>query len=86
MAKPLHPRLRKRYRLKLKKRDGDLCAICGQKMCFDYARNTEIPGEPRRPDMASIDHIKPISRGGGHAFNNLRLACHGCNSARGNDL
>jgi hypothetical protein len=31
------------------------------------------------------DHERPRSRGGGDEYENLRPACHHCNSSRGND-
>jgi 5-methylcytosine-specific restriction endonuclease McrA len=36
-------------------------------------------------DEATIDHIRPRSRGGVDAQWNLRCACGPCNHARGND-
>lgn len=35
---------------------------------------------------ATIDHIIPLSRGGGDRISNLRLAHGSCNSLRGNKL
>lgn len=31
----------------------------------------------------TLDHIVPLSHGGGYLYTNLRLACRSCNSARG---
>lgn len=58
----------------LRSRDGDRCHYCGEGM--DFAR------EDRRirRDKATIDHVTPISAGGGHTFDNAVLACWGCNS------
>jgi 5-methylcytosine-specific restriction endonuclease McrA len=34
----------------------------------------------------TLDHIKPISKGGSSSLENLRLACRPCNQSRGNSL
>lgn len=53
------------------------CALCHEPLDF-----TARPGSSRSP---SIDHIRPLGRGG-DPLNpaNLRPAHFGCNSARGN--
>ena len=58
----------------LRDRDGDQCHYCG--IAMDFTR------EDRRirKDKATIEHIVPISAGGGHTFDNTALACWGCNS------
>jgi 5-methylcytosine-specific restriction endonuclease McrA len=33
---------------------------------------------------ATVDHLKPKSKGGRNKRENFRLACHECNEARGN--
>ena len=38
------------------------------------------------PEMPSIDHIIPISRGGSHALDNLQLAHYFCNLSKHNKL
>lgn len=35
-------------------------------------------------DFEHIDHVKPISKGGGHILANLRPACASCNQAKAN--
>ena len=41
-----------------------------------YCSKTDVPFE--------IDHIRPRSRSGSNRISNLALACHGCNTAKGN--
>ncbi len=41
-----------------------------------YCGKTEVPFE--------IDHIRPRSRGGSNRISNLALACHSCNTTKGN--
>lgn len=55
-------------------RDGYLCYICGRKVvrCSGY-----------RPDMATMDHIVPLSKGGVHTYGNVRTCCASCNTKKG---
>ncbi len=49
--------------------EEDCCALCG---------------EPFTPaDPATVDHIVPVSSGGGHERSNLRAAHRRCNARRG---
>ena len=69
-------RERRQAREKLRKRDGDLCQICGEPLIF---------GEPmsqHHPELSTIDHIVAISRGGSNHISNLRLVHRRCNLAR----
>jgi len=54
---------------------GGACSLCGHPL--DLA--TEWPS----PRFASIDHIVPLSRGGGHVQSNLQYACLDCNVRKG---
>jgi 5-methylcytosine-specific restriction endonuclease McrA len=40
-------------------------------------------GRYLQPKRATLDHLLPVSRGGGHDVNNLALACSLCNLAKG---
>lgn len=57
-------------------RDGWRCQLCGMK----------VPAAKRHPDpkSASIDHIIPISRGGGDVKANVQLTHFSCNIAKNN--
>lgn len=61
---------------KLIERDGLRCAICG-KMC-DW--NDHSWSEYSGPLYPSIDHIVPMSKGGGHTWDNVQVAHIICNS------
>lgn len=63
---------------KLIKRDGLRCAICG-KMCDINDRSWTKYSGPMYP---SIDHIIPMSKGGGHVWSNVQVAHLICNSIK----
>lgn len=66
------------YRIALLyQRDGELCAICNDKMLFEIAHS-------HSPLYATIDHILPASKGGANCLKNFRLTCAECNNERGN--
>lgn len=66
---------------KLYKRDKGICSICGG-ICdwSDYTMqgNSFIAGNY----YPSIDHIKPIAKGGLHEWNNVKLAHRICNTLK----
>lgn len=61
----------------LRRRDGDLCWICGERIFFP-----RFPGDTRTPYhlRPSIDHVDPE---GNFNVANLRLAHRACNGMRG---
>lgn len=64
---------------KLIKRDGLRCAICGE-MCDPNDHEWTKHFGPTSP---TIDHIIPMSKGGGHVWNNVQVAHAICNSKKG---
>ena len=58
-------------------RDGYACRYCGRQ-CVD-----PLSGEPRRPDVRTLDHVVPRSRGGRHIDDNCVVACSECNTRKG---
>lgn len=67
---------------KLIKRDGLRCAICGGMCDLNDHTWTEYAG----PFYPSIDHIIPMSKGGGHVWDNVQVAHIICNSEKGDRL
>jgi 5-methylcytosine-specific restriction endonuclease McrA len=59
-------------------RQGGRCHYCARPMTF----RGPTPGEVQPDDLATIDHVTPISRGGDNGIRNLVLACHRCNNAK----
>lgn len=68
--------------LKLIKRDGLRCALCGEMCDPDDHSWSEYIG-PRSP---SIDHIIPMAKGGGHTWDNVQIAHVICNSYKRDTL
>jgi len=63
-------------------RYGTKCSLCGGECNInDYkiVNGARIYGD----DYPSIDHIKPMSRGGGHTWDNVQVAHRGCNTKKG---
>lgn len=68
---------------KLFKRDKGICAICNGLCDIKAIKKTKkayICGEY----YPTIDHIKPISKGGKHSWNNVQLAHMICNTYKSN--
>lgn len=62
----------------LRRLDGDECCYCGVGLSF------EPHSGPRRPgNMATMEHVVAVSRGGGHVWSNCALACWHCNAKKG---
>lgn len=60
---------------RLLKRDGRDCYICKHPMKFNADTND--------PFYPSIEHVKPISKGGTHTWDNVKLAHRKCNWEKG---
>lgn len=58
----------------LYRRDSGVCYLCGKKCDWDD-KDGNIVG----PLYPSIDHLIPVSHGGFHAWDNIRLAHFACN-------
>jgi 5-methylcytosine-specific restriction endonuclease McrA len=58
-------------------RDGGCCVYCAVPV------RPRAKGLHRAPDLATLDHLTPRSQGGSTTPENLALACHACNNARG---
>lgn len=59
-------------------RDGDRCYLCGAQVSDDRP-----VGHPLK---ANIEHVVPLSAGGTHTLDNVRVACRGCNATKGAKL
>lgn len=61
----------------LRKKLGDCCCYCGVGM--DFKRYTVAT---RPENLATIEHVIPVSRGGSHTWDNVVLACWQCNRTK----
>lgn len=62
--------------MKVFKRDGWRCQLCGKKLSPKH-RGTY------RDDAPELDHIIPWAQGGEHSYRNTQLACRKCNGEKG---
>lgn len=65
-------------RSEIYERDGWICQLCKK------AVNPKLTFP--NPACASLDHVIPLSRGGGHKTTNVQLAHLRCNTSRGNKV
>lgn len=66
---------------KVIERDNGICYICGCRTTKEdhyYSRGWFTIGD----SYPTIDHVVPLARGGTHTWDNVRLACHRCNSEK----
>lgn len=61
----------------LRELHGDTCHYCGTRMTFG-----RFPKGKRPQNLATLEHLKPISKGGSHTFENCRLSCWACNISK----
>ena len=66
----------------LYQRDNGICYLCGQSCNWDDRVITEAGVFIAGDKYPSIDHVVPISKGGKHAWGNVRLACRHCNTMK----
>lgn len=57
-------------------RDKWRCQLCGQ------ATPKRLRGS-QQPNAPEVDHIIPLSAGGGHVWSNVQCACRDCNGKKG---
>ena len=67
---------------KLFSRDGGVCYLCGKQCRWE---DMDADGNAQ-DDYPSIDHVHPLSKGGTHTWDNVKLACRSCNTLKGNRI
>lgn len=60
-------------------RDGQICRICSRKVVVSSKRRRRTKSID---NQLTLDHIIPISKGGGPTVDNLRVTCRSCNMKR----
>ena len=67
---------------KLYDRDNGQCYICG-KTCDWNDRQAYHGIIAVGPTYPTIDHVKPLAKGGTHTWDNVKLCCKRCNEVKG---
>lgn len=67
---------------KLAERDNNICYLCGASVDWNDKEITAEGHTISGPNYPSIEHVIPVSRGGTHSWDNVRLAHRRCNSAK----
>ena len=67
---------------KLYIRDNGICYLCNNKCNYDDYKLTKEGYFIAGLSYPSIDHIKPLNKGGTHTWDNIKLACFSCNSRK----
>ena len=63
-------------------RDNGICQMCGIKLTMHLEPFGNMECFPK--NYYTIDHIKPVSKGGKNSEENLRLLCRTCNCSKHN--
>jgi endogenous inhibitor of DNA gyrase (YacG/DUF329 family) len=71
---------------KLYERDGGICHICGKKTDWDDYRLNANGAFIAGRHYPTRDHVVPVSKGGPHTWDNVKLACFSCNSRKGDSI
>ena len=65
----------------LYRRDSGFCYICGRKCDWNDKDGLKVFGK-----YPTIEHLIPVSRGGLHSWDNVRLACFDCNIKKSDEI
>lgn len=71
---------------KLYKKDNGICHICGKPCDYNHCITGEHGTFIALDNYPSIDHVKPIARGGNHTWENVKLAHMRCNTLKGDAI
>ncbi len=85
--KPLTPEQRERNRMASRARKLNCSVIIPftkREIIFRDGLNCYLCGKLLTEKTATIDHVKPLSRGGFHCPNNAKIACKPCNQKKTN--
>lgn len=76
--RPMNTETRRIYTLILFHRQGGQCCYCRRFMTISYE-----PRERRRPQAATLEHLRRRADGGKDHRDNFAVACKKCNDSRG---
>ena len=69
---------------KLYDRDNGICYLCEKETNYSDFYFDDENNKIADDGYPSIDHVLPLSKGGKHAWANVKLACRGCNLKKAN--
>lgn len=67
-------------------RDGNRCYLCGCETDFNDHFIDEGGAFHTGDSYPTIEHVVPLAKGGTHSWANTKVACFGCNTAKGTRL
>lgn len=73
----MRPLARQNMRAYLMKQQGKRCIYCNVRMTLPCGDKDRLSSD------ATFEHLRPVSQGGTWHKDNIALACHACNNARG---
>jgi hypothetical protein len=63
---------------------GPFCYLCGIETYFNYQMKPDrMRWNKSKHQMAHMDHIIPLAKGGTHTLNNVSVTCSDCNMSKG---
>lgn len=71
---------------KLYKIDDGICYLCGTECNYNDMTITSEGHFVAGKTYPSVEHVKPLSKGGKHSWDNVKLAHHRCNTLKGNRM
>lgn len=77
---------RERYLHRLAFDQGYKCALCHESILKEYEGWLSLTRDSRGTTEINLDHIIPVSLGGGNNFENFQVTHRLCNLIRGNKL
>lgn len=67
-------------------RDNGICYLCGTKCNYDDISITDEGYYIAGKTYPSIDHVNPLSKGGKHSWDNVKLAHYRCNTLKSDKI
>lgn len=71
---------------RLYKRDKGICYLCNEKCDYSDIKITKDGHKYAGGTYPSTDHVMPVTHGGLHAWSNVRLAHHRCNTIKSDTI
>lgn len=56
------------------------------RLTCEYCKRADLTAVPHQGNTATIDHLVPLSHGGGNQWENLYIACQKCNLKKNSNV